>query len=525
MRALKLVALFPILLLLNLTSGCMSLQSNPKTMNQNRDQNETLGALTEMKKRVITHTLSNGIRVIIYPRGQVAVFAGMLAVRVGGVDERKGHTGLSHLLEHLAFKGSKRIGTKDYFREEALLREQDELREKEEDLSELELLQLKEIEKELESLVVQEEFSELYTNRGASGLNATTSKELTSYFVSLPRPAFEFWCAMEAERLINPVFRQFYQERDVVMEERRMRSEDDPFGKLYEALLSRAFVSHPYRDPVIGYESDIKSMTRSQVVAFHQLHYVPKNIAISLVGEVSEKDLETLERYFGDIGKSKDSPLKKAPLSPNAEAAFREFSEIAMSKLPIEPKQDVEREVVVKHPSSPYLTVAYHKPTYPDREDAHINLLAEVLAGSVISPLYQRMVKDLQVVTSISAFEAPGNKYPNLMIFGMVPRHPHTSKEVLKIFDEELKKLLDTGFTEEQLTISKRRIAVNYLSEFKSNISLARQFASAALLYDDWQAPFTWFENVLNTSREEIQAIGKELLITSNRTVAAVEPK
>jgi predicted Zn-dependent peptidase len=459
-------------------------------------------SLLALEKHVEAHTLSNGLKVILYKRGKAPVFAGLISVRLGGIDEPVGKTGVSHLLEHMAFKGTSVIGTSDFEKERILLGQEDKLRAIKNRSPEQEN-ELNSILSTLEKMTNAEALTEELTRRGASDLNATTSKELTSYFVNLPKTAFEFWAWLESERLINPVFRQFYQERDVVLEERRMRYEDDPTGKLYENLLMTAFVDHPYRDPVIGYEKDLLALTRKDLSDYHSQYYIPSNLVVSVVGDVDpQRDLEVLEKYFGRIAGDKIRPS----LSTRQETP-----------------QTAERQVVVSHPSSPQLFIGYKKPAYPHSDDAPLSVLQQILAGSFVSPLYVELVKNRQVATSISVFEAPGSSAPNLFVFSASPRHPHSVDEVVESVDDVIKKFIDSGPTEEQLAIAQRSMAVNYLGELKSNMALARQFASSHLLFGDWKASIKWFGEVLDVTVSDVHRVARQYLVSHGRTIARIK--
>ena len=233
------------------------------------------------------------------------MFSGHIWVRVGSVDETPGVTGVSHMLEHMAFKGSKTIGTTSYPKEKDLLHRVETLMDGEQTPAKLE--ELKEVYKELESIWVNNEFSRIYQKRGAVGLNAATGKDYTFYLVSLPNVAFELWCWMESDRLLNPVFRQFYKERAVVGEERRSRVEDDPDGKLYEALLATAFRAHPNRLPTIGWPSDIAQLRTADIEKFYKTYYRPDNMVVALVGDLDpEKIKPVLEKYFGRLPRAED---------------------------------------------------------------------------------------------------------------------------------------------------------------------------------------------------------------------------
>jgi len=335
-------------------------------------------------------------------------------------------------------------------------------------------------------------------------MNATTDTELTRYFVELPRTAFEFWCAIESDRLLNPVMRQFYKERDIVMEERRMRVDDDPQGKLYELLLGMAYRQHPYRNPVIEYSDDIKRLTAAQTDAFRRKYYVPGNMVVSIVGDVDvEKDLPVIERYFGKIPPGGQVPRPRV----------------------VEPKQEGERRFTLEDKASQHLAIVYRKPNYPDPDDPPLTLLAQILAGSKISPLYTELVKRSQKVVDISYGEDPGSAYPNLLSFSLVPRSPHTNEEVLAAFDGVIKKFLRTKVTEETLTIAKRSMAVDYLGHMKSNSSLALDFASSELFYGSWRALIEWYEKAMIVTTDDIMRVGAKYLAQNNRTIGMIESK
>lgn len=461
--------------------------------------------LTKLTSQIKTTKLSNGLKVIMYKRGTAPVFAGAVVVRVGGVDEELGSTGISHLFEHIAFKGTDKIGTRDFSRENRLLTRLEEIAAKTEAANVFTPELKKEwddIHTELRTLWINDDFSERYSQEGAAGLNATTDKELTKYFVSLPKSSFEFWCRMESLRLKYPVLRQFYQERDVVIEERRMRYEVDPLGKLYELLLGIAYVRHPYHNPVIGYEQDIRSLTATKLDDFRKRYYVPSNMAVGLVGDIDAiSDLETVKKYFGDI------PAVDAPEAPQI----------------IEPKQEGERQIVVKAKAQPKVIIAYKKPASVDPRDPAISLMNEILAGSEVSPLYVELVKKRQIVSEIAADEEPGSMYPNLFMFLAEIKSPHDTTQFSNAFDLVIKNFKKYGPTEAQLERAKRSIGVSYLDRMKSNQSLATELASAELLYGNWKIYFDWYEKVMNVTVAEVKEAAAAFLNEDTRIVATIE--
>ena len=471
------------------------------------DLEESRLALNGLVQKVKMYTLPNGLRVIFYRRGGAPVFAGTLSVRAGGSDEAEGETGISHMFEHMAFKGTHTYGTRNYAREKKLLEELEAYEQKLAHgaaLDASEQARYQRVNGDLAALWVVGEFALQYEKHGAVGLNASTGSEMTRYFVELPRGAFEFWCAIESDRVLNPVMRQFYQERDVVMEERRMRVEDDPPHKLFELLSGVAYLQHRYRNPVIGYSADIRALTATKVEAFRRAYYVPSNMVISLVGDVDpERDIEIVRRYFGAI------PAGPAVPRPSL----------------VEPAQSGERRVKLVAEASPLTYLAYHKPNYPHADDAPLTVLSQLLAGTKISPLYTELVKKRQIAAGVDVEEGPGMAYPNLLLFTLVPRAPHTNDEVIAAFDEVLGHFLRRVLSEEMLQIAKRSIAMEYLGRMKSNTSLALDLASSELLYGRWQAILDWYQEAMRVSVGDVKRVGAAYMLENNRSVAVLETK
>ena len=460
-----------------------------------------------LKEGVSLHTLSNGMRVLFYRRGEAPVFSAVVGVRVGGSDETPGETGISHMFEHMAFKGTQTVGTRNYAREKVLLEELEDIAARTDGAQHLapqDKARWEEIRAELSTLWVPEAFSRGMEQRGAVGLNASTSSEMTQYFVSLPRDAFEFWCSMESDRLLHPVLRQFYQERDVVREEQRSRSEDDPVGKLLQTFYGVAFLVHPYRQPIIGYVPDIARLTARKLDAFRRRYYVPGNIVLSLVGDVDpSRDLVLLERYF-------------APLVPGDSPPRSSL---------VEPAQEGQRDLTIKLDASPQLALGYRKPVYPDPDDARISVMLEMLAGGRTSPVIRELVLQKRLATEVVSDEGPGQAYPNLAVFLMVPRAPHTNREVLRAFDGVLKGFSNGGARAEDLQMAKRTISMSYLQAMQSNSSLASSLASSELVHGSWRALIDWYEQAMSVSLQDVKRVTNAYLVSERRTVGMLEKR
>lgn len=466
---------------------------------------ESSKALAVLRQNTKMRTLPNGLRVLMYQRGQAPVFSGIVMVRVGGVDEPEGQTGISHMFEHMAFKGTPEIGTTNYSEEKKLLNELEDVMGQQRfdgSLSADLMERQANLEAALSKLWKADDFVRQYRIRGAEDMNATTGKELTTYMSSMPKDSFEFWCQTESERLINPVLRQFYQERDVVMEERRMRYEDSPDGKLYELLLGSAFTVHPYRNPVIGYAHDIRGLTATMTEAFRRKYYVPSNTVVSVVGDISpEKDFPIIEKYFGRIAVGQDPPRLQV----------------------IEPEQQGQREIQLNTHAAPQAFIAYKKPNYPHPDDPALGVMSEMLAGTRSSPLHKELVQKRRIVTGIDYDESPGTAYPNLLIFYGVPREPHTNDDFIKGFDEVLQKFKQGPVDANLLEIAKRSLAMDYLAGLQANMSLAENFASAELLHGGWAAVLDWYEKAMAVTASDVQNVAKGYLKPSTRTIGRVE--
>lgn len=467
---------------------------------------QTNSALSVLKEGIRKYTLSNGVRVLLYDRGIAPVFSGVVAVRVGGVDEPEGKTGISHMLEHMAFKGTSVFGTKDFDKERELLDQLEEVirnSDKGQNFSPEQKERWSQLQSQLQELWTGDDFIREYRVRGAAGMNATTDKELTNYFVSFPKSAFEFWCMMESSRLVDPVLRQFYKERDVVMEERRMRYDNSPDGKLYELLLNTAYSQHPYRNPVIGYPEDIRSLTAKETAEFQKQYYVPENIVVSVVGDINpETDLPLLEKYFGRL---------KVAASPER------------TKI-VEPMQQGEKRVSYKTNSSRKVFIGYKKPNYPHQDDAPLGVMLEMLVGTRSSPVYKELVQKTQIAAGLDYDESPGTAYPNLMLFYASIQAPYTNEQFLEAFDQELVKFKKAEINPELLEIAKRSIAMSYLSNLKSSMSVARDIASSELLHGGWQATFDWYEKAMAVTPEDIKRVANTYLNDTTRTVGFIEP-
>lgn len=463
-------------------------------------------------EKVKEFTLSNGMRFFVYERHQVPTFAGMIMVKVGSVDERKGETGLAHFFEHMAFKGTSIIGTRDYAKEKPILDEMDRIGDelaaeymkgKQADESKMKAFKDKliQLQEEHRKYVVKDEIDKIYAENGGEFLNASTGPDSTQYFVMLPTNRLELWFLIESERFKNLVFREFYSERDVVAEERRMSRDNTPDGFLSEEFNNLAFVLHPYRHTVIGYMEDIQSYTKDNALNFYKTFYIPNNMVSALVGDVNLEEVKGLaEKYFGDLPKGQDPPR-------------HEF---------IEPEQRGERRVTVRFDAEPILMIGYHMPAPADKDNLALNLISRILSRGSSSRLYRDLITNRRIAISISAAtNVPGSRYASLFrIYGR-PQHPHTPEELETTIYEHLDRMKEEPVKAEELekAINMAEAALYRSIGFADNVFLAMRLLRNIILYDDMDADFKRVEAFKKITQEEIMAAAKKYFTESNRTV------
>ena len=465
-----------------------------------------------LEERVVQVSLDNGMRFLIVRRGTAPVFSANLRFRVGGVDDRSGASGLAHLFEHMAFKGTSVIGTRDAGKEAEILDALDRVaRDLQQELdrgdaadpARLDALrsEMKSLTDRHQALAVKDEFSEIYNGNGAVGLNASTSADLTSYIVSLPSNRLELWCLLESARLRDPVLREFYSERDVVMEERRARIDNQPDGRLYEQLLLTAFQAHPYRAPGVGWLSDLRHLTRPEAEEFRQAYYVPNNSVAALVGDVDPSTAEPLlRRYFGGL---RSGPSPPAPVT-------------------VEPPQIGERRVEVAFDAEPQLMIAFHKPNTPHPDDAVMDVIDALLASGRTSRLFRSLVVEQRVASNVFTFEAPGDRFPNLFIIAGEPRAPHTTGELERAILSELERLTEEKVAESELQKIRNQVEAGAIYALRSNRGLASQLSYYEILTGDWRDMIRTQEAVKAVTSRRVQEVARRVFVRRNRTVATL---
>jgi predicted Zn-dependent peptidase len=493
MKPIRFLALISILLILPLTQA----------------QN-----LADFEKHATEFSLANGLRFIVFERHDAPVVSCYTHVDVGSSDEVKGITGLAHIFEHMAFKGTKTIGTKNYQEESKVLAQVDktfdELKEElnkgpkadQNRVKELKALFAKQ-QQEAKKYLVHDEFEEALKRQGATGLNAGTSYDYTVYMVNLPSNKLELWMMMESERFRDPVLREFYKERDVVMEERRMRTETQPIGRLLEDFFSVAYKAHPYGEPVIGHMSDLQNISRENAIKFFKEHYVPSNMVIGIVGDVDPVRVKELaNNYFGRIPKRP----KPKPVTT------------------VEPPQNGERQVTIEDPSQPFVLVGYHRPGINHPDNAVFDAITDIMGSGRTSRLYKSLVKEKQLAMDASALQGiPGVKYPGMFLFYSIPARNRTNAENLKEIYAQIDRLKNEPVTKEELDKAKTRARAGLIRQLDSNQGLAEELTFYETLTGDWRNLFKQLDKIEKVTAEDIQRVAKAYFIKKNRTVGLIE--
>ncbi|MEX1196814.1 MAG: pitrilysin family protein [Pseudohongiellaceae bacterium] len=466
----------------------------------------------QFSERVSEFTLDNGLHFIVIERPVAPVATFVSFVNVGGVDEPTGNTGIAHIFEHMAFKGSRSIGTTDWESEQAAIDRMDEaysewLHERlrpgtDEERVETLWEEFERWQEEAGEYVRSEEFTQIIEREGGQNLNAFTSSDATGYFYSLPQNKAELWFYLEAQRFREPVFREFYVEKDVIMEERRMRTDSSPQGRLLEEFLSVAYSAHPYGNPVVGWESDIIATTIEDTRRFYETYYVPSNITVAIAGDVDPQHMRELaERYFGDMPAGEPAP----PVATE------------------EPAQRGERRFVIEENSQP-LFIAGYKGVAQDHPDAPaLEMLGNILSSGRTSRLYRRMVQDERLALGVQALTGfPGVRYPSLFVTFAVPNRGVPLEDIERVLEEEIDKAKEGGITQEELDRAVTNARAGLIRGLNSNMGLALGLAEAHAQQGDWRDAFTYIEALEQVTVEDLQRVADEYLVSDQRTVGMV---
>jgi predicted Zn-dependent peptidase len=470
--------------------------------------------VASFEKRITLKKLPNGLTVLICERPEAPVFSFFIHVDAGSVQDPKGQSGLAHMFEHMAFKGTNVIGTKDYAKEKPAL---DKVEKAYQAYAAERLKQVGHDEKkvaerekafknavaEADKFVVENEFGQIIDQNGGVGLNAFTSNDETGYFYSLPANRLELWAYLESERFLHPVFREFYKERDVVHEERRLRVDSQPVGRLVEQFINLAFLAHPYHNEGIGWPWELENFSETDAENFYKQYYMPANMVVAIVGDVKPKEtLALIEKYFSRL-----------PARPKA-----------VDTSTVEPPQIGERRVVIKEASQPFYLEGYHRPDSRDPDEAVYNALSDILSKGRTSRLYKSLVRDKKIAVVAQGFNGfPGDKYPNLFAFFAVPTPGHAPREAEEAIHSELDRLKTQDVTEEELQSVKTRAKADLIRGLADNQDLANQLGTAQARFGDWREIFRGIDRIEKVTPADIRRVAAKTFVESNRTVGMIE--
>ena len=463
------------------------------------------------EKKVGEFTLANGLHFIVIERHEAPVVSFHTYLNVGSVDDPGGQTGLAHMFEHMAFKGTPTIGTKNWPAEKLAMANVDRIYARlDAEQAKGALADAKKVAalgvdldaamQKAESFVEENEYDRVVESSGGLDMNAGTGEDSTNYFYSFPSNRMELWFLLESERFLHPVFREFYKERDVVREERRMRVESSSQGKLIEAMLATAYAAHPYRNMPGGWAGDIDHFRRPDAERFYSQYYVPGDMTIGIAGDVTLADAKRLaEKYFGRLA------ARPLPVRYRTE----------------EPVQEGEKRVGVASPTQPFLIIAYKRPDQHTPDDAAISVLDSFLSDGRTGLMYTDMVRDKQIALGAGTQpQFPGGKYPSLFLFFVAPSTGHTveenEKEAYRLI-EQAKSMPADAATLQRI---KTKLRADLIRKLASNSGLASELCSYYVNYGDWRKLFTELDEIDQVTAQDVQRVAKQYLVESHRTVA-----
>lgn len=415
---------------------------------------------SNVENKVYEEVLNNGLKVLIIEEHKAPVATFQVWYRVGGIDEQLGRTGLSHMLEHMMFKGTTKFGPKT--------------------------------------------FSQTVMKNGGND-NAFTNKDYTAYFENFAADRMTISMVLESDRMTNLMLeeKEFLSERDVVKEERRMRYEDDPNSSLFEEVNAAAYKAHPYQWPVIGWMDDISNMTREDLLAHYKAYYAPNNATVIVVGDVKKDEVMVgIRKYFGEIPKGAE--IRRA--------------------ISTEPEQKGERRIILKKEAQlPYLVAAYHTPSLKDPDSFSLDVLSTVLSGGKSSRLYKSLVYEKQLALFAGGDYNMVNRAPSLFYFYASPMPGVKVEDVEKAVYDEIEKIKSAPVAARELQKAKNQIEASFITSQDSNFYRAMnlgQYETAG----DWREFYRYLDGIRKVTAEDLQRVAAKYFTVDNRTVAILEP-
>ena len=410
--------------------------------------------------KVVEHRLDNGLRVLLLQESRAPIITLQLWYNVGSRNECLGKTGLSHLTEHLMFKGTKKYGPKFFSRE---------------------------------------------VQKVGGTDNAFTSRNYTAYFENGPQDQLRRWLEMEADRMRGLAVDQkaFDTEKQVVLEERRLRTEDDPVSFMQEAAMAAAFMAHPYQWPVIGWLHDIESISLEDFRAYYQRYYQPNNCTLVVVGDMEPK--EALSQIEEVLGK-----LPPGPPPPKVTAK--------------EPKHHGERRVRVHREAQlPFILLAYHAPNWTSPDAYPLELLSRILSQGRSSRLYHHLVYEQKLALEAGADYDFDTTDPFVfMVYGQ-PMPGKTVEQVEAALEAEIKRLQTEPVSQRELQKAKNQVSASFYMAMDSIFYRGMLLGKTATVAN-WTLLREFIPKIQQVTGEDIRRVAKEYLVANNRTVGILDP-
>ncbi|MBD2103304.1 pitrilysin family protein [Leptolyngbya sp. FACHB-261] len=510
-RARSLFCAFVVLLGLLLADPVWAREAAPAPPNS-REPFSIQPYVEAVTRRITEFKLSNGMTFIVMERHEAPTVWFQTYVNVGGANEVPGQTGIAHFFEHLAFKGTSRIGTTNAAREKAVFSQMDQLDEQlrqartKGDQAQIARLQpqFEKLKTEAASLVKRGELDEIISRQGGVNINAFTSKDATQYVYNFPANKLELWMSLESERFLDPVFREFYEERDVIQEERRRGFDNSPTGQLFARLLKEAYKVHPYQYTTIGSQETIQSLTRPMVQKFYRDYYVPHNMTIAIVGDVDPKRVKELAQAY--FGRFRDRPSLPDPTV-------------------VEPAQSQQRRFTLTLPSQPWTVAAYHRPAFNQPDNAVYEIISSILSDGRTSRFYRSLVQQQQIALTAEGFNGyPGDKFPTLIVFYALPAAGHKVEEVETAMQVEIDRLINQPVSAAELARVQTQARAGLLGTLRSNQGMAGALLEYQVKTGDWRNLFKQVEAYAAVTPADIQRVARATFRPENQTIGRLIP-
>ena len=471
---------------------------------------------------VETFELDNGMKFLVVERPEMATLAAAWVVKVGSANERPGITGLAHLFEHMMFKGTTTIGTEDPAKDLDIISEQErvqgeiravyaELRAawrrgeiedpydpavRPEELIALEA-EFDELVTAQREIMVKDEYDQIYSENGSSFLNAATNRDATVYMNSIPANKAELWFWMESDRLLDPVFREFYSERDVVQEERRLRTEATSTGEFEEMVTSMFWQSHPYSWPVVGWPSDLRTISKEQADEFYSTYYVPNNITAVLVGPIEPAEAKRLaQKYFARLPRSE-----------------RDIPDVVT----LEMEQRAEKRMSAECDCQAQVEIRYHTVPFVHRDSYALDMLTALLNDRT-GRLYKAMVEGSEIASSASSAQVAG-KYAGTTFFRAEAKGEATPAQLEDAWDAVIADLKENPLEDRELRRVKNGLLADTFRSLENPFFVMIQLAFYEGL-GDWTYLNNMAERTEAVTAEDVQRVARSYFVPENRIVA-----